>query len=188
MPSDPQTDRARLEAAYTAHARAVLGYALRRTDQADDAADVVAETFLTAWRRIGDLPTGDDARPWLFGVARNVLANQRRGERRRERLAARLGAEVTASLATTPVAEPDPLVRAAFDGLRPADREILALHVWEDLEPSGIATVLGISSVAARTRLHRARLRMRCAIERGTTELDRTIAPATAVHDPGSTR
>lgn len=75
---------------FAGHSRALLGYALRRVSEPADAADVVAETFLVAWRRLDDVPTGSDARLWLFGTARRVLANQRRGALRRSRLADRL--------------------------------------------------------------------------------------------------
>ena len=68
----------------------LLGYALRRTDNTDDAADVLAETFLAAWRRLDEVPAGDEAKLWLYGTARRVLANHRRGERRRLALADRL--------------------------------------------------------------------------------------------------
>jgi RNA polymerase sigma-70 factor (ECF subfamily) len=59
--------------------RDLLAYALRRVDRPEDAADVVAETFLVAWRRLDDVPPGAQARLWLYGVARRQLANQRRG-------------------------------------------------------------------------------------------------------------
>jgi len=75
---------------YAEHFDAVLGFALRRTDRPDDAADVTADTFLVAWRRLSHLPAGDAARPWLYGVARRVLANQRRGDGRRAALGDRL--------------------------------------------------------------------------------------------------
>ena len=68
---------------YRDHARGILGYALRRCPDPEDAADVVAETFLAAWRRLPEVPIGEEARLWLYGTARLVLANQRRGERRR---------------------------------------------------------------------------------------------------------
>lgn len=58
---------------YDRHYAAVVGYALRRADSRDDAADVVAETFLIAWRRLDDLPGGDDALLWLYATARRVL-------------------------------------------------------------------------------------------------------------------
>src|SRR3954464_15954393 len=79
-------DERRFRALFDAEARGVLGYALRRVGHREDAADVVAETFGVAWRGMGDVPAGDDARLWLYGVARNVLANQRRGALRRQRL------------------------------------------------------------------------------------------------------
>ncbi len=88
MTGDDQR-RAHFAAAYTTHVRAVLGYALRRVEVREDAADVAAETFAVAWRRWDDVPP-DDVRPWLLGVARRVLANQQRSHRRRERLGARL--------------------------------------------------------------------------------------------------
>jgi DNA-directed RNA polymerase specialized sigma24 family protein len=66
---------------YRDHARGILGYALRRCPDPEDASDVVAETFLAAWRRLPEVPSGAEARLWLYGTARLVLANQRRGER-----------------------------------------------------------------------------------------------------------
>ena len=77
---------------YERNARDLLGYALRRSPDAEDAADVVAETFLIAWRRLGEVPAGDETRLWLYGTARHVLANRDRGERRRDRLTERLRA------------------------------------------------------------------------------------------------
>jgi RNA polymerase sigma factor (sigma-70 family) len=132
---------------------------VRRTGSPDDAADVIAETFLTAWRRLEDVPAGEAARPWLFGVAWRVLANHGRAERRKIALGERLRSE----LAAAPYGrEPSPALRdaaAAFRGLPAADREILALVGWEGLDPGQIAVVLGCSRNAARIRLHRARRR-----------------------------
>lgn len=65
----------RFRVLYAAHLNAILGYALRRVAAPEDAADVVAETFLIAWRRCADVPPGGEARLWLYGVARRVLAN-----------------------------------------------------------------------------------------------------------------
>ncbi|MER6172972.1 sigma factor [Streptosporangium sp. NPDC001681] len=70
------TQRDRFEAAYDAYYPAIHQYAARRTGSPDDAADVISETFLTAWRRIGDVPEGERALLWLYGMARRVLANQ----------------------------------------------------------------------------------------------------------------
>ncbi|MDA0179613.1 RNA polymerase sigma factor [Solirubrobacter phytolaccae] len=148
----------RFRALFDTHRRLVLGYALRRVDEPADAADVVAETFLVAWRKLGDVPEGEAARAWLLGVARRVLANQRRGERRRTGLADRLAAE----LAVTMPAEPeDDVVRRALARLTEDDRELLLLAGWEGLTPSEIAVATGTLAVTVRSRLHRARRRLR---------------------------
>src|SRR5215469_15307329 len=92
--ASPDQHRRRFEAIYTQNFGPVLGYALRRTSSADDAADIVAETFLTAWRRIEDVPGGEEARLWLYGVARRILANHHRGQRRKSDLGERLRLEI----------------------------------------------------------------------------------------------
>jgi RNA polymerase sigma factor (sigma-70 family) len=143
--------------------RELLAYVLRRVDRAEDAADVVAETFLVAWRRLDKVPAGDEARLWLYGVARRQLANQRRGQLRRSRLADRLRAElpVTVAGARSPEDHRIAAVRAALARLEEEDREILRLTSWEGLTPSEIAAVMGVPGVTVRSRLHRARKRLR---------------------------
>jgi RNA polymerase sigma-70 factor, ECF subfamily len=143
--------------------RELLAYVLRRVERAEDAADVVAETFLVAWRRMDKVPAGEEARLWLYGVARRQLANQRRGELRRSRLADRLRAELSVAVAGARGPE-DPrvsAVRAALARLREEDREILRLSSWEGLAPSEIAVVMSVPGVTVRSRLHRARKRLR---------------------------
>ena len=154
---------ARFHRLYGAHGRAILAYAIRRSPEPQDAADVLAETFLIAWRRLDDIPEGETAKLWLYGVARRVLANQQRGERRRDRLAERLYRELPAAVAAASAADArrDDGVLEALSALDRDDREILLLAGWEELDPVEIATVLGISRVAARSRLHRARARLR---------------------------
>ena len=153
--------RARFRAVYDTNYHRVLGYALRRTVSREDAEDAVAETFLTAWRRLEEIPHGSDARPWLHGVARNALANQRRSERRRGRVTGRLHAEPPSPNWQWADADDElASVAAAFTRLREEDRELLALAAWEELDPGEIATVLGCSRNAARIRLHRARRRL----------------------------
>jgi RNA polymerase sigma factor (sigma-70 family) len=157
---NPRPDRAserkdRFESIYEVNFAPILGYAMRRTASADDAADVVAQTFLTAWRRLDEVPDGSQARLWLYGVARRVLANYRRGERRRAELSSRLSGELvhrypeySGELAA---------VAVVFRSLPEADRELLALAAWEGLDSAQLAAVLGCSANAARIRLHRAR-------------------------------
>lgn len=163
-------ERQRFELLFDRHRRAVLGYALRRVDEPADAADVLAETFLVAWRRVGEVPAGEHARPWLFGVARRVLANQRRGEQRRSGLAERLGEELTAQLPAHASQHHDgdrdgARVRAALARLSREDREVVLLAAWEELTPAQIGVVLGVRGVTARSRLHRARRRLKAELE-----------------------
>ncbi|HEX8753841.1 MAG TPA: sigma-70 family RNA polymerase sigma factor [Solirubrobacterales bacterium] len=163
---------------YREQGRAVLAYALRRVDGREDAADVVAETFLVAWRRLGEVPLGDGARLWLYAVARRVIANLHRAERRRTRLGERLAESLRAELATRPAPAGEAAeVLRAMAGLGEEDRELLLLVSWEELTPSQAARVLDISALAARSRLHRARRRLRALMEKreaaaGKAELD----------------
>src|SRR6185369_10842354 len=80
----------RFEALYAATREPILAYLLRRVDWPEDAADLLADVYLVAWRRIDEVPRGDGARMWLYGVARRQLANHRRGDRRRTALASAL--------------------------------------------------------------------------------------------------
>ena len=156
--------RARFERLYDENHTRVLGYVLRRIDSADAAADVLAETFLVAWRRLDQVPEGDGTRLWLFAVARRVLANYRRGEQRRTLLGDRLRDELSSALGSEPAPAGDSSAAIAFRSLDDSDRELLALSGWEGLDPGEIATVLGCSRNAARIRLHRARRRLRSAL------------------------
>ena len=151
---------------YREQGRAILAYTLRRVESSEDAADVVAETFLIAWRRLAEVPPGTEATLWLYAVARRVIANLHRSERRRTRLGGRLAESLRTELATHTVAsgEAAGALRAMAD-LGDEDRELLLLVAWEGLSPSQAAKVLEISSLAARSRLHRARRRLRDLME-----------------------
>lgn len=153
----------RFRRVYADNFPALLAYAVRRVAQPEDAADVVAETFLVAWRRSRDLPPDDEVRLWLYGVARRVLANHHRGGVRRERLGERLRQRITTAVSVDPGAEvPQRLaVQAAMDRLAETDREMLMLTVWEGLQPREVAEVMQVSAAAVRTRLSRARARLR---------------------------
>ena len=155
----PDARRLRFEEVFAAHREAVLGYLRRRTDSGHDAADLLADTFLVAWRRLDDVPLDPQTRPWLYGVARRVLANHRRGEGRRHALATKLRDELTEpDPADSSLPDDTPAARA-FRALPEQDRELLSLVAWEELDTTQIATVLGISRNAVRIRLHRARKR-----------------------------
>ena len=160
----PTSRLARFDALFTAHQRHVLAYALRRTQAPADAEDVAAETFTIAWRKIDAVPAAEPL-PWLYAVARRVLANHRRGNGRRERLAALLRVEDVA----TPIRAGEDLDGPAFTALAslsPADQELLRLVAWEELANQQIAAVLGITPNAVAIRLHRARARFADALAR----------------------
>ena len=149
----------RFEQVFDEHFRAVSAYALRRARR-PDAEEAVAETFLVAWRRLDEMP--GDAKPWLLGVARRVLANQRRAAGRREALRARVAE------ARERDSEPGrrPPVIEALGRLSTGDRELLVLVAWDGLSNREVAVVLGCSAAAAKVRLHRARHRLRAELER----------------------
>ena len=181
---DPGTVlRRRFRDIYEANQAALAAYALRRTANPEDAADVVAETFAVAWRRIAQVPPGRDATLWLFGTARRVLANQRRGERRRARLSLRLKAQPQRPQAGAEELTGDlALARAALQRLPAAQRDVLGLVAWEGLSTAELASVLGCSQNAAKIRVHRARRAFSSELERigGTTSTPATAKPASA--------
>ncbi|MGN6557863.1 MAG: RNA polymerase sigma factor [Solirubrobacterales bacterium] len=159
---------------YRDNARELLGYALRRCADPEDAADAVAETFLAAWRRLAEVPVGEEGRLWLYGAARLVVANQRRGERRRNRLAEQLRAELRRRLPSETAAGSTGILEA-LAALDEADRELLMLVGWEELTPAQAARVLGVTPLAARSRLHRARRRLRARLAEGEASDSREI-------------
>jgi RNA polymerase sigma factor (sigma-70 family) len=154
------------------HWQAILAYALRRTDSPADAADVVSEVFVVAWRRRLEIPKGDDERLWLFGVARHTLSNARRGGVRRSRLQARLvdAIDLTAPDPQDLAAERGEVeaLLAALARLPDRDRQLLTLVGWDGLSPTAAAKVLGLRAPTARVYLHRARQRLRRAFDEQT--------------------
>jgi RNA polymerase sigma-70 factor (ECF subfamily) len=160
----------RFEAVYRAYADQVHAYALRRTTP-EAADDVVSETVLVAGRRLTELP--EQPLPWLFGVARRVLANRRRTDSRATALQQRLVAFQAGSEPTHDVdGETDQRVRQALAGLAERDRELLMLIAWEGLRVHEAAEVLGVRSGTLAVRLHRARRRLAEALTAADTELE----------------
>lgn len=175
---DDAAVEARFRHLYDAFYRRVLGYTLRRTPNPAAAEDVVAEVFLIAWRRIGDVPEVDDeAIAWLFGAARRVMANTRRGDARRDRLVERLRRRVPPEIfageveASVIAGDEHQAILAAVGRLRAEDAEILQLIAWEQLSHQQVAVVLDCSVNAVGIRVHRARQRL-------TEELAKGCGPA----------
>ncbi len=170
MRESPDEDKFR--SAYEAHTRALLGYSLRRTATPADAADVVAETMLTAWRRIGVVPDEPETILWLYGVARNVIANGDRTHRRQRCLAEKLRFQLDDVLEEPSVADPAlaAQVSVAMKSLSPVEHEVLTLTAAEQLSPAEIAVVLDMKQNTVRTHLHRARRKLRSALSTGTSQ------------------
>jgi RNA polymerase sigma factor (sigma-70 family) len=156
----------RFDALFAAHGPDVVAYCGWRCATPSDAQDAVADVFLTAWRRLDDVPEEEvAARVWLYATARRVMANQRRSNRRRSALQDRLVLEASASSREQSTDGEAAFVRDALNRLASRDREVLLLAEWEGLTPAEIASVLGCLTVTARGRLHRARRRFRAAFE-----------------------
>jgi RNA polymerase sigma-70 factor (ECF subfamily) len=166
---------------YRRHERRVLSYAIAQCANASDVADVVAETFLGALRSAGRFRDGGgagggdggggDATAWLFGIARHVVAHQRRSYTRRRRLAERLSAlpslipdELAAVDAAIDAARLAPQLAAALRAIKPKDRELFELVSADGLTPAQAGAVLGMNANTARVRLSRARAQLRAAL------------------------
>jgi RNA polymerase sigma factor (sigma-70 family) len=160
----PEDREARFRVLFEAGRSRLGAYVLRRTESPEDAADVLAETFLIAWQRLEDVPDSEAGVLWLYATARHLLANQRRRLQRQRLLVERLASELGKAGAQTGSLDQSGLEAArVLAGLSAEDREILMLAGWEGLDSREIGVVLGCSAVAARIRLHRARGRMAAA-------------------------
>jgi RNA polymerase sigma-70 factor (ECF subfamily) len=172
-------DEVRFRHLYDGNLEPLRRYCFRRLP-ADEVDDAVAEVFLVAWRRLGDVPDGDEARLWLYGIARNVVRNLRRSRRRRFRLASKVR-HVEAPVVADPGVE---VVRRAdyqetldcLSTLRERDQEVLRLAAWEELKPTEIGRVVGIDAHAASARLSRARDRLAGALHMERTGVGAWLA------------
>lgn len=154
------TAEARFAEIYGSFFRHVHAYCRRRIAP-DGVDDATAETFVVAWRKIDQVPSGSEALPWLYGVAYGVVSNAWRGQSRQRRLREKLNMSADA-----PPALPEEIVVMrqeargildALSSLKPIDREVLRLSVWEGLGAAELAVALDLSPEAARQRLSRAR-------------------------------
>lgn len=155
-------------AIFDRHATVLHRYLVRRLGP-DEAESMVGEVFRIAFEKRGtyDLarPT---ARPWLYGIATNLLAKHRRREARRLHAVARLAAHRLPPLdladgvsGTVDAAGLWPRVADAITALPEPERDALVLHVWEGLSYEDVAAALGVPIGTVRSRLHRARGRIR---------------------------
>ena len=162
---DSRTAETRFADIYRREYPAVLGFVTRRTER-DRAEDIVHETFTTAWQRFADLPQNDDeVKPWLFGVARNHLLRDQRSSARRGAFWVRVAQHTDlhddghADAVNNQVD-----LTAAWNSLSPQHQEVIALAGWEGLTSEEAGQVLGISAVAYRLRLRKARAALKLAL------------------------
>jgi RNA polymerase sigma factor (sigma-70 family) len=142
----------------------LLSYLQRRVGF-DDAPDLLGETMIVAWRRVTEFPRRpEEARMWLFGIARGTLLNYARGERRRWALVDRLRGRAD-SAASSPGADEGLDMRDAIDRLATDDRELIRLVHWEKLTIAEAAAVLGVPPSTARSRYARAKDELRAALQ-----------------------
>ncbi|MCC3768003.1 RNA polymerase sigma factor [Streptomyces sp. UNOC14_S4] len=161
-------DREAFAELYEEHARAVYNHAFRLTGDWSAAEEVMSETFLDAWRTRGKVePEGDSLRPWLLGIATNKARNANRGLRRRLAfLARRPTTDQVLDFADESASRIDGVreldaMRRALTALRRPEREVLALCVWSGLDYAQAAAALGVPVGTVRSRLSRARARLR---------------------------
>lgn len=145
---------------YVHNYRKVWAYVARRAHTAAD--DVTSETFTTAWKRRHDIP--EEPLPWLYATARNHLAHHHRSDQRRAALTTKITALFRTETPSHDTAVDEhttyaPVIATLFHAIGEHDTEILRLWAWEELDGPGLATALGISHNAARSRLHRAKRR-----------------------------
>jgi len=165
--------QAQFETLYRDHAADVRAYVLRRSAPAF-ADDVISDVFVVVWRRLDDVPA--DPLPWMYGVARKVLANQRRTAQRQEAVYERMR-QVSVSQSDGDERTSGRVIEA-LKTLSKRDQEVLLLTAWEDLAPARAARVLGIGERAFAMRLHRARRRMASALGTDeTTDAGADISP-----------
>jgi len=148
---------------FALHQEPIRHFCLRRLP-VDDVNDAVSEVFVVAWRRIDRSPDPEFALPWLYGIARNVVANSARSRRRRGRLRTKISGlrheEPVSPERLVVRREEDQGVLDALERLRPADRDILRFKVWEELTNAEIGAILGVTPNAVAVRLNRARNRL----------------------------
>jgi RNA polymerase sigma-70 factor, ECF subfamily len=162
VPTGRASDSEAFSALFERHYAVVWRFVARRA-WPDAVDDVVAETFLAAWRRYDDLPS--DELPWLLNAAGKCLANHRRAATRAESLKERLASQSTPvrADATTQSSERDALVHA-FASLSDTERALLMLTDWDGLPAGRAARALGISPATASARIYRARRKLRAAL------------------------
>jgi RNA polymerase sigma-70 factor (ECF subfamily) len=170
MRNQQESDEQRFTQLYRETRHDVLAYLVRRSRTTEDATDALAETYLVAWQKRDKVPDGEQARLWLFAVARNKLRVSARQARAEDQLTKELAKQLrTADPKPSQAMDDSEIIDRALGTLSAIDYEIVTLTAWEGLAPREIASVLGLSPNVVRIRLHRARSNLRESLQgRGT--------------------
>lgn len=144
---------------YRKHYRLILTVAQQRLGTTADAEDVTAEVFRVAWVRHDD--GAPLTLPWLYTTLRNLIGNEYRRQGRLGSFVSDAGPILTGDDSFGPATDDAIEVRRALRRLSNADRELLYMAYWEELSRAEIASILGISAIAVRIRLMRAREQFR---------------------------
>jgi RNA polymerase sigma factor (sigma-70 family) len=172
---------------FVRHARAIYNFCFRRTADWGLAEDLTSTVFLEAWRRRAEVVmTGQSLLPWLYGVATNLLRNQSRSMRRGDAARARLQMPTEGpDFADDVAARLDDQERMrrilqVVHALPLADQEVLALCAWQGLSYQEAATAVDLPVGTIRSRLSRARARLRELLEPNEHEQGerRSVGPA----------
>lgn len=168
------------EEAFAAEFPTLHRYLYRRIGRAAD--DVAAETFAVAFRNWGRFDQERALRPWLYGIAANLLSHHWRDERRLLRAYARTGCDPVFDETSDAVVRLDAErlrreLAQALSELRPREREILLLHAWADLSDAEIAQALSVPLGTVKSGLHRTRVRLRNRLTGDGQEEEMTLTP-----------
>ncbi len=188
VPDSDERAEAFFAVAFDEHAPAILRYARRRLNGEDAAWDVVSDTFTAAWRHWDRRPgPPEPLLPWLYAIAGNAVRGQGRSDQRRRRLIARLASSIPADQGADP-ADGVLLSRSVADALArlsESDQEVLRLVAWEgQTDARSLGLVLGLGPAAARSRVHRARRRLRALLD----EADDSAEQLPALAEPARVR
>ncbi|HEY5437287.1 MAG TPA: RNA polymerase sigma factor [Acidimicrobiales bacterium] len=158
----------------------ITAYVRRRVRRADGSdADIVADVFVVAWRRMLDVPEHTKELPWLYGVARNLVANHFRSVQRSNALTDRIAIEErVGGEEMSGASDLEIRVRRAVEHLSDIDREIFRLIHWEELTHEEVGVSVGITTKAVERRLARARTKVRDYLN----SLDTFVTPVLSAH------
>jgi len=174
-PAVADDGEARFRNVYQENFSQIYAYFVRRAD-GQEVADLVSEVFVVAWRRLDHIPPAPEDRLWLYGVARRVMSQHGRAVLRRKQLTARIAQNVGSQGFENSDAEKSSASSALglVDRLRPRDREVVRLLIWERLSHAEAATVLGCTTNAVTIRWHRSLKHLRRKLDAPTVATTET--------------